>query len=97
MSAERPAPVEGKAVLRFAPHAKFRFDEVRQAWIVLAPERLFLPDEQAVEILQMVDGERTVDNINDDLARRYEAPRDVIAGDVVKMLQDLIDKKVLRA
>ena len=97
MSAERPAPVEGKAVLRFAPHAKFRFDEVRQAWIVLAPERLFLPDEQAVEILQMVDGERTVDSIIDDLARRYEAPRDVIAGDVVKMLQDLIDKKVLRA
>ena len=97
MSAERPAPVEGKAVLRFAPHAKFRFDEVRQAWIVLAPERLLLPDEQAVEILQMVDGERTVNNIIDDLARRYEAPRDVIAGDVVKMLQDLIDKKVLRA
>ena len=97
MSAERPAPVEGKAVLRFAPHAKFRFDEVRQAWIVLAPERLLLPDEQAVEILQMVDGERTVDNIIDDLVRRYEAARDVIAGDVVKMLQDLIDKKVLRA
>ena len=97
MSAERPTLVEGKAILRFAPHAKFRFDEVRQAWIVLAPERLLLPDEQAVEILQMVDGERTVDNIIDDLARRYEAPRDVIAGDVVKMLQDLIDKKVLRA
>src|SRR6516165_5055823 len=97
VSAERPAPVEGGAVMRFAPHARFRFDEVRQAWIVLAPERLLLPDEQAVEILQMVDGERTVDNIIDDLARRYEAPRDVIAGDVVKMLQDLIDKKVLRA
>ena len=89
--------IEGASILRFAPHAKFRFDEVRQAWIVLAPERLLLPDEQAVEILQMVDGERTVDNIIDDLARRYEAPRDVIAGDVVKMLQDLIDKKVLRA
>ena len=88
--------IEGASILRFAPHAKFRFDEVRQAWIVLAPERLLLPDEQAVEILQMVDGERTVDNIIDDLARRYEAPRDVIAGDVVKMLQDLIDKKVLR-
>ena len=96
MSAEYPAPVEGEAVLRFAPHAKFRFDEVRQAWIVLAPERLLLPDEQAVEILQMVDGERTVDSIIDELVRRYEAPRDVIAGDVVKMLRDLLDKKVLR-
>ena len=89
--------VEGDAVLRFAPHTKFRFDEVRQAWIVLAPERLLMPDEQAVEILRMVDGERTVDSIIDDLVGRYEAPRDVIAGDVVKMLQDLIDKKVLRA
>jgi pyrroloquinoline quinone biosynthesis protein D len=82
--------------MRFAPHARFRFDEVRQAWIVLAPERLLLPDEQAVEILQLIDGARTVDNIIDELARRYEAPRDVIAGDVLKMLQDLVDKKVLR-
>ena len=26
------------------------------AWIVLAPERLILPDEKAVEILKLVDG-----------------------------------------
>jgi len=96
VSAARPASVEGGAVLRFAPHARFRFDEVRQAWIVLAPERLLLPDEQAVEILQLIDGERTVDSIIDELVRRYEAPRGVIGGDVVKMLQDLVDKKVLR-
>jgi pyrroloquinoline quinone biosynthesis protein D len=88
--------VEGSAVLRFAPHAKFRFDAVRQAWIVLAPERLLLPDEQAVEILQLIDGERAVDGVIDELVRRYEAPREMIAGDVVKMLQDLVDKKVLR-
>jgi pyrroloquinoline quinone biosynthesis protein D len=88
--------VDGGAVLRFAPHAKFRFDEVRQAWIVLAPERLLLPDEQAVEILQLIDGARAVDGVIDELVRRYDAPRNVVAGDVVKMLQDLVDKKVLR-
>jgi pyrroloquinoline quinone biosynthesis protein D len=88
--------VDGDAVLRFAPHTRFRFDEVRQAWVVLAPERLLLPDEQAVEILQLIDGERAVDSVIDELVRRYEAPREVIAGDVVKMLQDLVDKKVLR-
>ena len=48
-------------MLRFPPHVKFRYDEGRQAWIVLAPERLFLPDEQAVEILRLIDGERTVE------------------------------------
>jgi len=87
--------VNGGVVLRFAPHVRFRFDETRQAWVVLAPERLLLPDEQAVEILQMIDGEQAVDNIIDELVRRYDAPREVIAGDVVKMLQDLVDKKVL--
>jgi pyrroloquinoline quinone biosynthesis protein D len=96
MTEETRVSVEGDAVLRFAPHAKFRFDEVRQAWIVLAPERLLLPDEQAVEILQLIDGERAVDGVIDELVRRYEAPREMIAGDVVKMLQDLVDKKVLR-
>ena len=96
MTGEPRPSVEGHVVLRFAPHTRFRFDEVRQAWIVLAPERLMLPDEQAVEILQLIDGKRAVDGVIDELAGRYDAPRDVIAGDVVKMLQDLVDKKVLR-
>ncbi len=55
-----------------------------------------LPDEQAVEILQLIDGERAVDGVIEELVRRYDAPRDVIAVDVIKMLQDLVDKKVLR-
>ena len=90
------ARLDGKAILRFALHARFRFDEVRQAWVVLAPERLFLPDEQAVEILHLIDGARDVDCVIDELVRRYEAPREMIAGDVTAMLQDLVDKKVLR-
>jgi pyrroloquinoline quinone biosynthesis protein D len=88
--------VDGAAVLRFAPHARFRFDEVRRAWIVLMPERLLLPDEQAVAILRLVDGASTADAIIDRLAAEYEAPREVIATDVLNMLQDLVDKKVLR-
>ena len=92
----RPRSVEGGAVLRLAPHVRFRFDEVRQAWVVLAPERLLLPDEQAVEILRLIDGTRAVDGIIDELARRYDAPREVIASDVVAMLQGLVDKQVLR-
>ena len=96
MTEEPRAPILGSAVLRFAPHVRFRFDQTRQAWVVLAPERLLLPDEQAVEILQLIDGERGVDSVIDELVRRYEAPREVIASDVVKMLQDLVDKKVLR-
>jgi pyrroloquinoline quinone biosynthesis protein D len=75
---------------------KFRFDKLRQAWVVLAPERLFLPDEQAVTILNLVDGARNLGAIIDDLAARFDAPRALIAGDVATMLQDLADKGVLR-
>ena len=75
---------------------KFRFDEVRQRWVLLAPERLFVPDDQAVEILKLVDGSRSLGNIVDDLAARFNAPRDLIAGDVAAMLADLAAKGAIR-
>ena len=90
------AEIAGGSVLRFAPHARFKFDAVRQAWVVLMPERLLLPDEQAVAVLQLIDGGRDADAIVEALSRQYEAPRAAIAADVMAMLQDLLDKKVLR-
>jgi pyrroloquinoline quinone biosynthesis protein D len=88
--------VAGGSVLRFAPHARFRFDPVRQVWVVLMPERLLLPDEQAVAVLRLVDGSRDADAIIAELGRQYDAPQAAIAADVLAMLQDLFDKKVLR-
>lgn len=87
--------VAGGTALRFPPHVKFRHDETRGRWVVLAPERLLLPDESAVEILKLIDGKRSVDALVDDLAARFEAPREVIAADVTALLQDLVDKGVL--
>jgi pyrroloquinoline quinone biosynthesis protein D len=85
------------SVPRFAPGTKFRFDEVRSAWIVLAPERLFLPDEHAVEVLKLVDGIRAARAIVDGLAARFAAPREEIEGDVLEMLRDLAERGVLRS
>ena len=88
--------VSDSSVLAFAPHIVFRFDEVRRRWIILAPERLMLPDEQAVDILQLVDGRTGVAAIVSALAARYtQAPRELIAKDVTAMLQDLADKGCL--
>lgn len=84
------------AVPRLGVGVKFRFDKVRDAWVLLAPERLFQPDEIAVEILKLVDGVRTLAVIADTLAARFEAPRDLIVADVVTLLQDLADKGVIR-
>jgi pyrroloquinoline quinone biosynthesis protein D len=83
------------SVLRLAPHIVFRFDDTRQRWIMMAPERLMLPDEQAVEILKLVDGRASVAALVDTLAARYKASREEITGDVTEMLQDLADKGCL--
>ncbi len=88
--------VSPTTILQLAPHVVFRFDDVRKSWIIMAPERLMMPDEQAVEILQLVDGKASVEAIVDTLARKYtQAPRDLIATDVTAMLQDLADKGCL--
>ena len=80
----------------YSPGVRMRHDKVRQAWVVLAPERLFTPDEHAVEVLKLVDGKRTVGGIVDDLASRYDAPRELIAEDVGAMLTDLAAKGAIR-
>ena len=80
----------------FRRGVKFRFDEVRGRWILLAPEKLLLPDEIATEILKLVDGARSIDAIVDDLALRFDAPREVISGDVVQALQDLSTRGAIR-
>jgi pyrroloquinoline quinone biosynthesis protein D len=76
-------------------HAKLRFDETRQRWVILAPERVLAPDEVAVEVLQLCDGVRSVEQMIDRLAAKYTAERDAIATDVIAMLQDLADKGFL--
>ena len=81
---------------RLAPGHRFRHDAVRQAWVLLGPERLFMPDEHATEILKLIDGTRTTEAIAADLAARYDAPPDTIRADVDAMLADLSARGVIR-
>jgi pyrroloquinoline quinone biosynthesis protein D len=83
-------------VPRLAAGVRLRFDEVRGAWALLAPERLFQPDEIAVEVLKLIDGVRTFGNITDALAAQFQAPRTLIASDVSVLLQDLSERGALR-
>src|SRR5467141_3337395 len=76
-------------------HAKLKFDETRQVWVILAPERVLAPDKIAVEVLQLCDGVRSVAAMIDLLAEKYTADRAAISTDVVAMLQDLADKGFL--
>jgi pyrroloquinoline quinone biosynthesis protein D len=78
-------------------HIKLRHDAGRGRWLILAPERVFDPDETAVSVLKLCDGQRSVSDISEQLAKEYNAAAADILGDVVVMLQDLSDKGVVKA
>jgi pyrroloquinoline quinone biosynthesis protein D len=84
------------SIPRFGPGMKFRHDPVRDAWVILGPERLFLPDEHAVAVLKLIDGDRSVTGIAASLAETYNAPVDVIEADILPMLQDLAASGAVR-
>jgi pyrroloquinoline quinone biosynthesis protein D len=79
------------------PHIKMRHDEGRGRWLILAPERVFDPDEIAVGILKLCDGQRSVGDIAGLMAKEYNAPAEEIEADIIAMLQDLADKGVVKA
>jgi pyrroloquinoline quinone biosynthesis protein D len=92
---ERPQ-VHDEAVPALARGIKLRFDKARDAWVLLAPEKVLMPDQIAVEILKRCDGKAPVTAIVDDLAVAFSADRDQVAADVRAFLQDLADKGIVR-
>ena len=89
------ALVREVSVPRLARGARLQYDKHRDQWIVQAPERLFVLDAIALEIIQRCDGVATVTAIVDALAVKYNAPREVVLSDVNQMLQDFADKGVM--
>jgi len=89
-------PLDENAVPRFGVGMKFRFDATREAWIILGPERLFLPDEHAVAILKLIDGTRSVADIATTLAATYNAPAAIIEADILPMLTTLAASGAIR-
>ncbi|CEF57075.1 pyrroloquinoline quinone biosynthesis peptide chaperone PqqD [Acetobacter ghanensis] len=87
--------VTESCVPRFARGTRLQYDRVREVWFIQAPERAFHADPIAAEVLQLVDGSRTLAAIIDLLAQKFEAPRTVIAHDVLALVAELAAKQIL--
>lgn len=70
-------------------------NEAQGGWVLLAPERVFKADPVAAEIVKRCTGDATLDEIVDDLAKTFNAPRERILTDVTAMLAGLADKQLL--
>lgn len=83
---------------RLAPHMRLRHDAARATWTIQAPERSFVLDALAHQVIRRCDGQARLDAIIDGLCADFpDAPREVIASDVTAMLQGLADKGVIAA
>jgi coenzyme PQQ biosynthesis protein PqqD len=87
--------VDLEARPRLAPGVRLKYDEARECWVVLAPERVLMPDETALEVLQRLDGEKPVDALIGELVSAYDADRGEIQADVTELLNGLLEKRVL--
>ena len=74
---------------------RLKHDAVRDAWVLLAPERMLKLNPVSVEILRRCTGEATLAAIVDDLAAAFDAPRERIAADVEAMLASLVEKRLV--
>lgn len=93
-----PAPLLTEdSCLRLARGVKLVRDEVRDQWILNAPERVLLLDDVAYAIVSHIDGERPLAEICDRLAVAYDAPRETIGADVLELVRDLALRGFVRA
>jgi len=83
--------------LGLGPGIRLQHDSLRDAWTLMAPERVLVLDEIAREIVaQIVDSDGGLAGVIDRLSEKFAAPRAEIAGDVIQMLQPLVDRQLLR-
>lgn len=77
-------------------HVRLVFNEKRDSWVVLAPEKILWPDDISVLILQNCDGARSIGEIAQTLSQEFSAPRSEIQEDILEFLQDWSDRLLIR-
>ncbi|MCF3639639.1 pyrroloquinoline quinone biosynthesis peptide chaperone PqqD [Rhizobium sp. TRM95111] len=74
---------------------RLHHDRVRDAMVLLVPERALLLDEIGAAILGEVDGRSTLAAIAARLAERYGAPQPDVAADVRTFLDGLVAQRLM--
>lgn len=79
-----------ESVLQFAPGVRLKDDENREAKLLLMPECIVKLNHSASEVLELVDGNRTIEVIYSELAARYED--DTLHKDLAEFLMDALSR-----
>lgn len=69
---------------RVAGHFRLQWEEVQKAWVLLYPEGMVKLNGSAGEIMQRLDGEKTVQALIEELEHQFDAAG--LAADVLDFL-----------
>jgi pyrroloquinoline quinone biosynthesis protein D len=75
---------------RLVTGARLRYDEVREEHQLLIPEGVVRLNPTAAEVLELCDGERSVDEIVATLSARYDGAD--LAGDVQELVEAMTQR-----
>jgi pyrroloquinoline quinone biosynthesis protein D len=75
---------------RLATGARLRYDEVREEHLLLIPEGAVRLNPSAAEVLELCDGERSLDEIVGALSARYEGAD--LRGDVLELVDAMAQR-----
>jgi pyrroloquinoline quinone biosynthesis protein D len=75
---------------RLVTGARLRYDEVREEHVLLIPEGAVRLNPTAAEVLELCDGERSLDDIVGALSERYEGAD--VRDDVVELVDAMAQR-----
>jgi len=75
---------------RLATGARLQYDEVREEHLLLIPEGVVRLNASAAEVLELCDGERSLDEVVGALSARYEGAD--LGEDVRGLVQAMVEK-----
>ena len=75
---------------RLVTGARLQYDEVREEHMLLIPEGVVRLNPTAAEVLELCDGERSLDEIAGALSARYEGAD--VGGDVRELIDAMAER-----
>lgn len=82
---------------RLRSFARLRFDKITGRHLLLIPERGFLLNETAFEVLELCTGDLSISKIVDILVERHAGDRARVEREVVQFLRGLTAARILES
>ncbi|MBX9948866.1 MAG: pyrroloquinoline quinone biosynthesis peptide chaperone PqqD [Candidatus Obscuribacterales bacterium] len=89
-SLEKMDNIVKESILQFAPGVRLKDDETSENKLLLMPECIVKLNHSATEVLELVDGHRTIAQIYAELAARYED--DTLHKDLAEFIMDALTR-----